>query len=273
MRSSLLVFVVVCAACATPSKPVASGGPSPWMCMPCAQPCTAYPDCAENAPERIAAREKAAAAKAAAEKAAAEKAAADKAAAEKAAAEQAAAEKAAAEAAAAKAAADKAAAEAAAAEALAKKDTDGDGVPDVQDNCPNEPGPASNYGCPVAKKQLVTVTKEGVQILQKVEFAPGKAAIARKSFPLLDQVAEVLAAHGELGKVEVQGHTDSSGNADKNRVLSQQRAAAVVNYLVKKKVDAARLTPKGYGPDVPIADNATKEGRDKNRRVEFKVVR
>jgi len=145
-------------------------------------------------------------------------------------------------------------------------------VPDVEDNCPNEPGPASNHGCPLSKKQLVAVTKEGVQILEKVEFATGKSTIAKKSLGLLDQVAAVLAAHPELGHVEVQGHTDSAGNAEKNRALSQARANAVVAYLVKKQVDPARLVGKGYGPDVPIADNATARGRDQNRRVEFKVV-
>ena len=205
-------------------------------------------------------------AKAIADKAAAEKAAAEKAAADKAAAE--AAERAAAE----KAAAEKAAAEAAAAEAAAKKDSDGDGVPDREDNCPNEPGPAANHGCPPAKRQLVAVTAEGVQILQKIQFASGKAVIQPISYRVLDQVAAVLQAHSDLDHVEVQGHTDNLGSAANNTRLSQARAEAVVKYLVDKGVDSKRLVAKGYGPDVPIADNATREGRDKNRRVEFKVV-
>ena len=223
---------------------------------------------------------KAAAAKLVAEKAAADKAAADKAAvdnalaaraaADKAYADQVAAEKAAAE----KSnqfAADKAAADAAALAAL--KDTDGDGVPDSEDNCPNEPGPASNHGCPLSNKQMVAVTAEGIQILDKVEFAIGKAVISAKSFKLLDQVAGVLNQHTEMTNVEVQGHSDAQGNPEKNTVLSQARADAVLNYLVKKGVAPSRLTAKGYGPTVPIADNATVAGREKNRRVEFKVTK
>jgi len=220
---------------------------------------------------------KAAAAKLLAEKAAADKAAADKAlvdnalaarvAADKAYADQVAAEKAAAE------KGSQAAADKAAADAAALKDTDGDGVPDIFDNCPNEPGPASNHGCPLSQKQVVAVSAEGIQILDKVEFATGKAVISAKSFKLLDQVAGVLNQHTEMTKVEVQGHSDSQGNPEKNTVLSQARADAVLNYLVKKGVSASRLTAKGYGPTVPIADNATAAGRLQNRRVEFKVAK
>ena len=268
MKRTLFAILAASIGCATSEK--SAGGSAPMMCTPCVQPCTAYPGCKEDFAEARAAKaaaEKAAAEKAAAEKAAAEKAAAEKAAAEKAAAEQAAAEKAAAE----KAAADRLAAEKAAAEALAK-DSDGDGVPDREDNCPNEAGPASNHGCPEAKKQLVVVTATGIQILQKVQFAPGKAAIQPASFKLLDQVAAVLEAHPELKKIEVQGHTDNSGNAAANHKLSQARAEAVVARLVKAQIDAGRLSARGYGPDAPIADNKTRDGREANRRVEFKVA-
>ena len=211
----------------------------------------------------------------------AKKAAADKAAADKAAADRAAADKAAADAAL-KAAADKAAAEAAAkaaAEAAAKaeaeaaaKDTDGDGVPDRVDNCPTEKGPASNFGCPLKKKQMVAVRDGRIDILDKVQFAPGKSSVLPVSFALLDQVAAVLKVHPEMEKVEVQGHTDSSGNPEKNLALSQARAQAVIDYLAKKGVAKGSLEAKGYGPTQPIADNKTKAGQEKNRRVEFKVT-
>ena len=214
-----------------------------------------------------AAADKAAAGKVAVDNVAVQKAAADKAYADEVAAEKAAAEKAQTD----QAAADKAFADKAAADAAAKKDTDGDGVPDIEDNCPNEPGPASNHGCPLSNKQMVAVTAEGIQVLERVEFPTGKAIISRKSFKLLDQVAAVLTQHTEMTQIEVQGHSDATGNPEKNTVLSQARADAVVNYLVNKGVAAARLTAKGYGPTVPIADNATAAGREKNRRVEFKV--
>ena len=227
---------------------------------------------------------KAAAAKLAAEKAAADKAAADKAVldnalAARAAADKAYADKVAAAAAAAdkaaadQAAADKAFADKAAAEAAAKKDSDGDGVPDIEDNCPNEPGPASNHGCPLSNKQIVAVTATGIQILEKVEFATGQAVIAPKSFKLLNQVAAVLGQHPELTQIEVQGHSDARGDAQKNTVLSQARADAVLKYLVKKGVAAERLTATGYGPTMPVADNATAAGRGKNRRVEFREAK
>jgi len=69
----------------------------------------------------------------------------------------------------------------------------------------------------------------------------------------------------------VQGHTDNTGTREHNLELSQKRAGSVVAYLVEKGVEAGRLEAKGYGPDVPIADNATPEGQEQNRRVEFKI--
>ncbi len=151
-------------------------------------------------------------------------------------------------------------------------DTDGDGVADESDNCPKEKGPASNQGCPAVKKQLVVITKDKLEILDKVYFDVGKATILKKSFPLLDQVATVLNGHPELVRVQVEGHTDNQGNADRNLKLSQDRASAVVKYLTDKKVASSRLEPIGYGPKRPADSNDTAVGREKNRRVEFKIV-
>ena len=77
----------------------------------------------------------------------------------------------------------------------------------------------------------------------------------------------------QIELVEVQGHTDTTGSAAINRTLSKGRAESVRKYLVGKGVAKGRLTAKGYGPDVPIADNATPEGREQNRRVEFKILK
>ncbi len=153
------------------------------------------------------------------------------------------------------------------------KDADADGVPDFQDNCPAEKGVAPNQGCPEAKKQLVVLSRERLQILDKVYFDTAKATIQKKSFPLLDQVAQVLVAHAELTRVQIEGHTDSQGKADKNKKLSQERADAVKAYLVKQGVDAARLTAVGFGQEKPAATNDTAEGRDANRRVEFNLLK
>ena len=151
-------------------------------------------------------------------------------------------------------------------------DTDKDGIADPSDNCPNEAGPADNQGCPKAKKQLVVITKEKIEIREKVMFATAKSVILPASFGLLDQVASVLQGHPEIGHVQVEGHTDNVGSAETNRKLSQARAEAVVAYLVKKGVVATRLTGKGFGPDKPADVNTTDAGRSNNRRVEFLIT-
>jgi outer membrane protein OmpA-like peptidoglycan-associated protein len=139
------------------------------------------------------------------------------------------------------------------------------------DNCPDEPGAAENHGC--KDKQLVALSAEKIEILDKVYFATGKARIRAQSYRLLDNVAAVLAAHPEIAKVRVEGHTDDQGDDGENLRLSQERADAVRAYLVGKgKVDAARLEAAGYGETRPIKDNATDEGRAENRRVEFVIV-
>jgi outer membrane protein OmpA-like peptidoglycan-associated protein len=149
-----------------------------------------------------------------------------------------------------------------------EKDTDGDGVADHLDNCPNEKGVPENQGCPKKKAQLVVITRDRLVIKDKVYFATGKSKILPRSFPLLNQVAEVINGHPEIARVVVEGHTDSVGKADANRKLSQERASAVMTYLVGQKVDSARLSARGYGPDKPAATNDTAAGREQNRGME-----
>jgi OmpA-OmpF porin, OOP family len=149
-------------------------------------------------------------------------------------------------------------------------DNDGDGVADVVDKCPNEYAETPD-GCP-EKYKLVVVTDKKIELKQTVYFDYDKAVIKRRSFPLLDEVAQALADNPDL-HVDVEGHTDSRGPDDYNKALSQQRAEAVRDYLVAQGVDESRLNPVGYGEDKPIADNRTKAGRDQNRRVEFVITR
>jgi len=85
---------------------------------------------------------------------------------------------------------------------------------------------------------------------------------------VLGEVVKLLQTDPAL-RLEVQGHTDATGPAERNRALSEKRAQAVVAALVTMGIDAGRLTAKGYGADVPVADNATEDGRQKNRRVEL----
>jgi outer membrane protein OmpA-like peptidoglycan-associated protein len=152
-------------------------------------------------------------------------------------------------------------------------DADKDGVLDNVDNCPTEPGPPENQGCPVQRKALVVIKAERIEILQKVHFQTGKSTIMPDSFVLLDQVAQVLASHENIKQVRVEGHTDALGPDELNLKLSQARADAVRDYLIKKgSIAPERVVAVGYGKAKPIATNATKKGREENRRVEFIIV-
>jgi OmpA-OmpF porin, OOP family len=151
-------------------------------------------------------------------------------------------------------------------------DADSDGVVDSSDNCPTEAGVKENSGCPASKKQLVVLTGDKLQILEKVYFDTGKATIQSRSNALLDNVAQVLAAHPELTLIQIEGHTDNVGKPETNKKLSQGRADAVKVYLTKKAIDGARLRSVGFGAEKPAAPNDTPAGRDANRRVEFNLV-
>jgi outer membrane protein OmpA-like peptidoglycan-associated protein len=150
-------------------------------------------------------------------------------------------------------------------------DNDKDTVPDVKDKCPNDPGPPENDGCPV-KYKLVVVTDQKIELKQMVYFATAKTRILPKSFPLLDEVAQVLKDKPNI-YVRIEGHTDSRGNADYNLKLSQGRATSVRTYLVGKGIGPERMEAIGYGKNKPIASNNTRVGRAANRRVEFFITK
>jgi OmpA-OmpF porin, OOP family len=146
------------------------------------------------------------------------------------------------------------------------KDNDQDGLLDVDDQCPNTPGPRTGEkpGCP----GLVVITPKEIKITQQIQFDFDKDTIKPVSFPILDAVKDVLVDNPAI-KLEIQGHTDNFGTADYNQKLSSRRAEAVKKYLIKKGIDANRLTSKGYGFDQPLVPNDTKENRAINRRVQF----
>lgn len=148
------------------------------------------------------------------------------------------------------------------------KDSDHDGVPDYLDECPYVPGVKENKGCPQVKRAVTSILKKA---MTGIQFETGKATILKKSYPILDEVAKVFNENPDY-IIEVQGHTDNVGNAEANMTLSERRAQAVRDYIVKKGVEPTRITAHGYGSTVPIADNSTKAGRAKNRRVEFKIT-
>jgi outer membrane protein OmpA-like peptidoglycan-associated protein len=89
---------------------------------------------------------------------------------------------------------------------------------------------------------------------------------------LLDQVGAVLSEHPEITVLQVEGHTDNVGEAERNKGLSQERANGVKAYLVTKGVDEKRLVAVGFGQEKPADTNDTPAGRENNRRVEFNIV-
>ena len=149
-------------------------------------------------------------------------------------------------------------------------DRDKDGVPDKDDECPDVPGPADNRGCP-RKMTLVVVKKDRIEIKQQVHFRPAKSTILKDSFELLKQVAQVIKDAPRI-TVRIEGHTDNVGRLQTNIRVSQARADAVRDFLVKQGVSPKQLVAIGYGPTRPIASNATKAGKALNRRVEFRIV-
>jgi len=173
------------------------------------------------------------------------------------------------------------------AEVVAVPDSDGDGVPDDLDRCPDTPAGTAvdSSGCPLpvaepakacdAPKAGEAMDISGcasgdVIVLHGVTFEFDQARLTPNARVILDGVADALKAAPQI-RVEVGGHTDSRGSDSYNLRLSQARAEAVVQYLVGKEIDAARLSSAGYGESKPVSDNATDEGRELNRRVELKV--
>jgi OOP family OmpA-OmpF porin len=168
-------------------------------------------------------------------------------------------------------------------------DSDGDGVPDYLDKCPGSPAgvkvdadgctppplpppppppPVVQKMVPQAAKAMEAAIVEKGRATLKVEFDFDKSIIKKQYHHEIGNLAEVMKAHPDL-KITIEGHTDNTGGLTYNEKLSLRRADAVKDYLVTKfGIDASRLTVKGYGPIRPIESNATKEGRQKNRRVE-----
>ncbi len=142
-------------------------------------------------------------------------------------------------------------------------DADKDGVADDADLCPDTAAATevNQVGC--AKTENIN--------LKGVNFETGSAVLTAASLPILDEAAATLKKYPDL-KIEVGGHTDSSGDKTANEKLSQSRAEAVMKYLAEKGAKAELLSAKGYGPSAPLADNTTPEGKAQNRRVELKIL-
>lgn len=109
-------------------------------------------------------------------------------------------------------------------------------------------------------------------VLESVYFDTGKSSLKPNSFKALNDLVEILKIKNTM-VIEIQGHTDNVGNEDENLKLSQARANEVRTYLISKGIDQSRVSAKGYGPNLPIADNANDAGKAKNRRTSLKVIK
>jgi len=167
-------------------------------------------------------------------------------------------------------------------------DTDGDGVTDNLDQCPDTPGGVAvdAIGCPLdsdgdgvldyqdqcpGTPRGAKVNENGCWVLEKVRFDTGKQDIRPESFPALDRVANVLKQNPNV-RVVIEGHTDNAGQKAYNQKLSENRAKAVMEYVLQKGIGAERLSFAGYGISKPIASNETAKGRAQNRRVQLTPI-
>lgn len=146
-------------------------------------------------------------------------------------------------------------------------DTDGDGIIDKEDKCPTLAGTPSLKGCPIvdgdSKETLETAVKN-------IQFESSKAVLLPSSYKTLDAIAAILKKYTGYG-LQISGHTDAVGDENRNQLLSEQRAKACVDYLLKQGIAPNRLKYVGYGELRPIADNINETGRIKNRRVDFEL--
>jgi len=140
---------------------------------------------------------------------------------------------------------------------------------EVKAEKPAEPEPDPE---PEPEPKKVVVTEKAIEINEKVQFQLGSAEILEESHALLNEVAQVLKDNPRITLVQVEGHTDTTGGKRINKKLSKARAKSVMEFLVNAGVDKARLQSKGFGPDRPIQENDTQEGREANRRVEFNIL-
>lgn len=149
-------------------------------------------------------------------------------------------------------------------------DTDGDGVLDKDDSCKNEVGPASNNGCPEPVISSVAEKKIG-EFAKTILFNSGKTTFKAGVSDKLDGIVKIMNEFPEANFV-IEGHTDNTGSSALNLRISEKRAIAVRDYLVKQGIATTRLDAKGYGEGAPIDTNDTRAGRANNRRVEIKVT-
>jgi OmpA-OmpF porin, OOP family len=154
-------------------------------------------------------------------------------------------------------------------------DNDHDRILDHDDSCPNDPETYNGFqdedGCP--DKGSVIIEENEIIILEKIYFATDSAEILPKSFPIVDAVAATMVGNPQITRVEIQGHADERGTDPYNIRLTSDRAASVRQAMIQRGVDANRLRSAGYGERCPVDPGHNAAAWEKNRRVEFKIIR
>ena len=144
-------------------------------------------------------------------------------------------------------------------------DRDEDGVADKDDVCPDEPGVAANNGCPQIPEKLVSfIDGEKSTLL----FVVNSSEISEDSNSKLKDLVELLNSYPNASLV-IEGHASSDGSMAYNQMLSEKRANSAKEALIGMGIDASRLETAAYGETKPTADNKTRKGRAANRRVKF----
>ncbi len=144
-------------------------------------------------------------------------------------------------------------------------DQDGDGVDDDRDRCPDTPigSKVDSHGCPEVG--------EAMAVLENIHFAFDKAQLMPGAQPILDQVVRTLNQQSNV-RLSIEGHTDNVGTDSYNQGLGLARAQSVRMYLMSAGIMASRIQVRSFGESQPIADNSSTAGRSKNRRVEFIIL-
>src|SRR5690606_19068196 len=148
-------------------------------------------------------------------------------------------------------------------------DTDGDGVLDKDDLCPEVKGTSANRGCPEVTEEVI---KKLNDYARTILFNSGKATFKDETLPVLSNMLAIFKEYPQA-RFSIEGHTDSDGSNALNQTLSENRAAAVKNFLIENGIAADRLMSTGYGETKPIASNKTAKGKAQNRRVEIKLIK
>lgn len=143
-------------------------------------------------------------------------------------------------------------------------DSDGDGIPDSKDNCPDEIGTAMNYGCP----QLVTKPIN----YKNIQFEFNSSVLKTSSYAVLEEIVQQMKKNPE-NTFQLNGNSSAEGTDKRNMMLSIDRANAVKAYLVNNGIRSRSLSTQGFGETMPIVSNNTEDGRAMNRRVEIKLVK